>query len=341
MKRSIVGALIAVSLLFSGCTRTVEDRNGNESRSSENANSDGQLRKNRFESTNFADPNPTIITISLSGLMVFQEEKSGSGGYEVGILRVPAGHHKHEFKVTFDGNLESLPGKHWWIEVVTDPPLPGPPPARIPPRNVGFPKRRPDSMNAQNDLDWMIVFGGAEFHQGEDLTMAKNKLNPIIHLPNAELYTLYKSYDLERCQGGRGCVGAPGVPIGGGDPRTEFGFVSEMIAMDIILRPNQKVMLRDDIGTNKELMRYPAPGAHEIVISNIRNPPREDSDFQLYYQLFDQIDAGRRYDFDLTNRVTNGPRYFPYNRPPKTSIRTCCMIDCSAVRLINNPKSLE
>lgn len=44
---------------------------------------------------------------------------------------------------------------------------------------------------------------------------------------------------------------------------------------------------------------------------------------------------------DLTNRVTNGPRYFPYNRPPKTSIRTCCMIDCSAVRLINNPKSLE
>ena len=336
MKTTILALLIA-ALLISGCNRAAENRNGtgtqpaaNNNSDTRNVNSKGKTFS-RFAPQAFPDPNPTIVTIYLSGLMVFHEE-SGRPGYEVGILQAPSGHHKHEFHFIYKDKPVTSPGTHWTLEVVTDPPLPGVTAPMIPPRHVGFTKRRPDDINAQNDFDWMIALDGDDFHKGEDMSMASGILKPIIHLPNGQLYTLYKSLDLERCQGGGGCIGAPG---GGTDKRTEFGFVSETIAMDLTIGPNQRLILKDDTGASQTLAQYPTPGTTVISISNVRSTPGEDSDFQLYYTLFPKIDPKNRYDFDLTDRGAKNPhRYTAYNRP--ISKLTCCQMDCTSIRLINS-----
>ena len=303
MRKPIFLTLIATSLIFSGCGRT-------------------QQPTQNTEQPSVSAVDRSLVTLYFRGLMVFHKETGGGrdGYYEVGIL--PAVKHDHDFK--FFVNDEDLttyldPKRHWTFEVT------GSTGSLILPEPKGHNQTRPDKEQGVRGFDWLIELDGPQFHDG-DLEVKKDVLKPIFHLPNGKLYTEYKSIDLIRCQGDGGCAKQD-------NPRSDFGFMSETIAMDLELKSGQELILKSDSGQRSILKFSPGRGRQTVEIWNVRPKPTEESDFNLYYKLlFTKVSADQQYDFE---RKT-GDRYFPYNprpRPQPPLSKTCCQMDCTAVLL--------
>jgi hypothetical protein len=292
MPKMIIAALLSAFLLFSNCNKTA----------------------NPTKEAAVSDTN--IVTVWLSGLMVFHKEK-GKPGYEVGILS-PVVAPEHVFSVNNIDRSKLPNGPSWTLEITNS--LPG---TDIPPVAIGHSGRRPDSQAGQWDFDWLIDLEGPEFHNTK-LNLKKGLLKPIIHLPNGHLSTQFKSLDLKRWQGSANA--------------SDFGFVPETIALQVELHPGQELVLRDDTpGPGAEILRLSynsSKPSYLVDIRNIRHPLKETSDFSYYYALFgDTLD---HYDF----KANEDPgKLDPFNPFPDYT-KTCCMMLCTSVLLGKRTDSL-
>jgi hypothetical protein len=313
MFKIMIAALLTASTIFSNCNKT----QGPTPEATPSA-----------RSAQLAPADTRKVTIWFSGLMVFHPE-AGKPSYEVGILG-PNVALEHEFTVrylTVSKNRKDLPGgTRWSLEITNS--SPNPP---VPPYEVGHQgKRRPDDQNGQNDFSWLIDLEGSEFH-GTPLDLKPGLLKPIIHLPNGSLFTQYKSVDLKRWQG-QNSSGA-----------SDFGFVPETIALHLDLHPGQELVLKDTTpGAEEDIFRLPynpSPLAppYLVEIKNVRKVPHKDSDFSLYYQLFNGVAADKHFDFKANEDSGKLP---PYN-PLPNFLRTCCMLLCTEVLLSQRTKPLE
>ena len=276
-----------------------------------------------------ARPASNTVTVSFAGMMVFHREASGPG-YEVGIV-IPDVAKEHVFAVLQDGIARQLPtGGRWRLSIMNLQTIP----EHISPVELGHPKggkpvRKPDDVKGQRDFSWIADLESPEFH-GKELTLKKSGLlRPIIHLPNIPLYTLNKSMDLKRGQGG--------------GEMTPFGFVAENMAMNIELHPGEELVLTDE-DTHTPVFSLPyvlgqAPSA--VRIENVRHPNAQASDFKMYYDLFSNVSDGEKFDFDENSKDA------PYNPAPihLAALRdqkfTCCWIDCDSILLGKRTKALE
>jgi hypothetical protein len=258
--------------------------------------------------------------------MVFHKEKD-KPTYEVGIL-APEISPDHEFSVDalVSKDRNHLPDGASWSLSITG----SSPPTDVRPINVGHGgKRRPDDENGQSDFDWIIDLESSEFH-GTPLTLKPGLLKPIIHLPPGTLYTQFKSVDLKRWQGS--------------DEKqsSDFGFVPEIIALRFELHKGQELVLNDDT-KGKEIFRLPYiapplnPG-YVVKINNVRHTPVKDSDFRLYYALFDGIGPELKYDF---KENTDSGHPSPKNPLPPIGDKTCCMLLCTEIFLGKRTEALK
>lgn len=286
-------------------------------------------QRNRRPSRSTAAPPEMEVMVLFSGLMVFNVNPN-TRSYEVGILSHDDAH-KHRFCIERQGVLtvcrEELPTwKNWILRVTNEP---GGPPVAVGHGN----QRRPDHPTGQYDFDWIIDLDGPEFHR-DGLTLLEGHLNPIIQLPKAKMFTMYKSPDFERWQGE--------------DKKSAsaFGFVAETVGFRVSLNSGEEMVLEaKEGGQTKEIFKIPyvppAPigGNYRLVtISNTRYPPPKDSDFGNYYNLFtkrngSQIPDSEKYDF---RPKTTGAyqAYNPLPTYPFEEYKTCCGLVCSQVRLV-------
>jgi hypothetical protein len=277
-------------------------------------------------------PNEMEVMVLLSGLMVFHKKQTGDS-YEVGILAKDYSP-DHDFCIRRLGAQPicrtDLPGGKKWSFVVTN--EPGGPPVQ-----VGHDRRRPDKEPAQFDFDWIINLESAEFH-GKELTLVKDRLWPIIKLPKAQLFTRYKSHDLRRWRGAH-----PPAP----QKSEPFGFASEVIGFVVKLKRGESLALRDE-DKGKEIFNVsyvpppPVGSNYEVItLTNVRYPPKKESDFSLYYALFSNVQDNEKYDFE---RNTDPGMETAFNPMPEYSLpisKTCCMLDCTGVLLGTRTKDLE
>lgn len=270
------------------------------------------------------------VTVRFGGLMVFHKENNRPA-YEVGILS-PAVSKDHIFSLNWygvDKHRSDLPtDTSWSLEVLNAPPT------TVTPVAGGHDgKRRPDKQGGQFDFDWLIDLEGQDFHKKE-LTLKKNLLSPIIHLPsNALLSTEYKSMDLKRWQGSNSKTAS------------YFGFVPETIDLSLELHPGEELVLKDDKSGAAilKLPFNPYQKAYVVYVNNVRESPTKASDFGLYYNLFTGIDAKDKFDFEAN---TDLPKYEPLNPYPEydphkpVHTKTCCMMLCTAILLGTRSDSL-
>ena len=296
MLRLMIAPVLVILILFSSCSRR-------------------QVPEPQSLKT---EPPPTNHVIVLfSGLMVFHPKDNT---YELGIVG-PDVSNGHIFSVGAKSGDELPTGLHWTLQITNSQPT------AITELNVGHSVRRPDNIDGQFDLSWMIDLESSEFH-GRSLSMTPKLLKPIILLPpNGRLYTQYKSIDLERWQGP--------------DSRkaTDFGFVPETIGLHVELNAGQELVLRDDApGPKAEVFRVryrPEQPPVMINVNNVRHPYSAYSDFRLYYKLF-QVPEAEQFDFKA-NEDNKLPPFNPhpgYANPVYDKDRkrtTCCMMACTAV----------
>jgi hypothetical protein len=308
MPKIIIITLIVASTIFSNCNTT---------------------QQASVESTTLAKSESVApakgckVTVLFNGLMVFRKEKDSPRTYEVGVLETPP---PHRFEVIAGASeIVDRPTGHWRLEITNWRSTKKNPWEKIPNK-----PRRPDHKLGQSDFSWIIDLESREFHDGE-LKLKTGMLKPIIHLPNGELYTKYKSGDLKRWQRGQ-------------PAKTDFGFVPEAIALPLELNKDQMLVLRDDVPGGKvvELVKYNENSpekcsASEVHITNRRHPMSKVSDFGRYYDLIEgyrepsrPFDHSLHYDFE-PNRATNRPH--PYNPYPGYELKTCCMMACTVVLL--------
>lgn len=185
MSRNMIAVVIAASAIFASCNRSEKPVNRTE----------GNANQAQTGSPRAATANPASVTILLSGLMVLHKDEA-KGTYEVGIVP-SAAPHKHEFTIRVDDEKDPkvLPANRGLTIEITNstPTAPNE-------EKKGHAGRRPDDINGQYDFDWVVDLE-TDFHKRE-LTLKKDKLYPIIHLPNGTIKTKYKSIDLQRNQGG-------------------------------------------------------------------------------------------------------------------------------------------
>jgi hypothetical protein len=258
------------------------------------------------------------VLVEFNGLMVFHKVEPTIPVYEVGVL-APQISHGHKFTVLMDNVPQTLiNGARWTLEITSSVP-----PASAQPINVPGRQRLNDTPETQYNFDWIVDLEGTEFHN-QKLDLKKGLLVPIIRLPAAPLYTLFKSFDL--------------IKEKGDGTSSEFGFVSETIAMNIRLQPGQDLVLKDD-STGKAIFTLPyssVPRLHTVKIENVRRPASQDSDFGMYYELFNGIDKKDRFDFS----ENKGSNRLPLNLSPYRDViriqkmtPTCCGLLCDAVLL--------
>lgn len=275
--------------------------------------------------------NEMEVAVLFSGLMVFHKKQSGDV-YEVGILSRRYSP-EHEFCVQRLGAQpfcrEDLPDGGQWSISVTSPP--GGPPIQAGHDN----KRRPDKEAGQYDFDWILDL--EKMHGGE-LTLVPGRLRPIITLPRVKLLTRYKSHDLRSWQGSKPQK----------TKREPFGFAAETVGFIVTLKQGENLVLRDDIN-NLEILKVayvppPVIGGHYevITITNVRYPPKMESDFRMYYELFSGISDSEKFDFDRNDDPMT--MQMPFNPLPDYSLprsRTCCMLECTEVLLGTRTRDLE
>ncbi|MFY9554267.1 MAG: hypothetical protein WAV20_09525 [Blastocatellia bacterium] len=235
------------------------------------------------------------VTVSFAGLMVFHGEASY---YDVGILVDP----HHTFAVTVDGVPIPLgrisPGETWTLAVAGSTP-------DTTAAERGHTARYPDSPTGLYDLSWMVDFDA--LHKG--FKVRENVLYPIIRLNNGVVYSRTKTEYMERFKGGRF--------------DRDFGFLTETVALDVIVPPRQSLTLKKDGGGEifPPLDNIPGQPVHEVVIGNSRHDSSPRSDFRLYYKLFSGIARADEYDFDLEERRRNqAARRKPLNPAPRHTI---------------------
>jgi hypothetical protein len=277
--------------------------------------------------------NKTIVTVSFSGLMVFHKE-NGKSNYEVGILS-PEVAQDHTFTVKCNGvpkERRQLPdGRSWTLEITNAQSI-----SEVRPTERGHAARRPDNREGQHDFSWIVDLESSEFH-GRSLNLKPGLLTPIIHLPNVGLYTKYKSIDLRRGQGS--------------DASTDFGFVAETIALDVELHEGQNLVLRDDV-SGREVFRLAYDHSHAsyvVSLNNIREVPGEDSDFRIYYKLFNNVPELQQFDFYRNE----SSKLMAFNPSPMAMtlarghhsrndpMPTCCGLLCDGILLGKRTKPLE
>ena len=276
------------------------------------------------------------VVVFFSGLLVFHFNKQ-TGSYEVGVVE-QEGSHGHKFCIQRKGTphpvcREDLPmGTQWTLSINKK--LDGRP------RRVGHGgQRRLDHEGGQFDFDWIVDLEGPEFHN-KQLELIPGKLNPIIRLPKAELFTKYKSPDMLRWKGAKP------------DKAPVFGFVSETIGMSVKLKPNEVMLLTDD-KTGAEILRVdyapPSPGGSDELIefNNVRKPTpmgshasAGPSDFSMYYSLFKGVDDKDKFDFDMNPGKPTHPEPAIVKNPlPK--YKTCCDLKCTAILLSKRAEPLH
>jgi len=263
---------------------------------------------------------PSDVLILFSGLMVFHERGTGTNKYEVGILQRA----DHMFSISVDGIeilRDSWPeGRKWSLET------PEPASTAFTIGKKAIASRRPDTDDNQNDFGWLIDI--ETLHSGIKLT--PEVLNPIIQLPDGEISTKYKSYDLKYWQGPKSKETEP----------KEFGFVPETISLELELRQNQPLLLKNDEKT-LNLIEKPMHKFHVVVIRNVPKDYSEDT-FHHYYEVFKDVDPTLQYHFEANrDKLERRERLHPKNPFPgykydlprnEELLRTCCMMACTAVR---------
>jgi hypothetical protein len=323
MSRMVAVALFSIFAVFTGCKKT----DGPTSQPSSPVNSQStpsEVRK---------------VTVLFQGLMVFHQPEGKF--YDVGILgpEVTAGD-KHVFSVEVDGTtIQNLPqGSDWTLQITNATPAPAPTPYEYGHND----QRLEDHPNGQWDFSWIVDLDGKEFHPREKFKLKKKGLlTPVIHLPNGMLYTRYKSRDLKR------------GPKDENQTFARFGFVPETIGLNVNLGPGQSLILTDGNEKVTLVPDEPCPpdsACRVVSIKNVRPKHEQKSDFALYYELFEDLKEApkKMFDFDKNDRdiktpLNPYPGYKPeikvtHNDPEKD---TCCMMACTAVRLINLQGRLE
>lgn len=287
-------------------------------------------------------PSPALngereVVVLFSGLLVFHFNKE-KNSYEVGVVAPAA--HGHKFCIQRKGapfplcreDLAPALGDKWTLSISNSP--------GGKPRAIGHGgQRRVDHEEGQFDFDWIVDLEGPEFHN-KQLELIPGKLKPIIQLPKAELFTMYKSPDMLRWQGTK-----PDKP-------PVFGFVSETIGMRVTLKPKEVMLLTDD-KTGAEILRVdyapPSPGGSNELIefNNVRkptpmgsHPPAGPSDFSMYYPLFEGLDDKDKFDFDINPGKPTHPEPAIVKNPlPK--YKTCCDLKCTAILLSKRTEPLQ
>ncbi len=250
------------------------------------------------------------VTVTFEGLMVFHDEKGG--GYELGILQ-DAPDHKFTIKVepaprgrsVADVDRFKKLGNSWLLEVRGSS-------GELRTRSVslrekGHSGRLTDSLRGQSDFSWIMDLESSELHS-RALNLVPDKLGPIIHLRNGDLYTKYKADLLERKQG-----------VGEFSP---FGFVAETVALEIHIQRGERLVLKvANAGKEGEIfeLSYDPLVSYRVAIANtpIRRTqePGEPSHFHLYYDLFSDVSAEEEYEIRVKE-----PREHAFNDQPHLEV---------------------
>lgn len=309
MIKTIIASLLVTFATFSSCPRNEPTPGGSPSPAPSGSEALAQTGSE--------------VLIFFSGQMVFHKK---GDDYEVGILHRSQGNHK--FEVAVDGNdihanrLPSLESR-WTLDTV---PAQSSPVPHLGEQSVQ--NRRPDTQANQSHFGWIIDL--EEFHS--DLPQLEpGHLKPIIDLPYGQLSTRYKSYDLVRWQGGK-----PNEP-----PRDapNFGFVPEQITLSLRLLPNQKLVLRDEQGTEFVLIPNPTQSSHFVTIQNLSDHSSGNSDFHAYYDVFN-VPKDKQYHFTANTTANREHPRNPFpgyihddlSRLSTDAKTTCCMMACTAVK---------
>ena len=165
--------------------------------------------------------------------------------------------------------------------------------------------------------------------------MKSGHLKPIIDLPFGQLSTRYKSYDLVRWQGGE-----PNKPPANAP---DFGFVPEQIALKLRLRPNQKLVVRDDQGREFDVIQSATQSSYTVTIKNVSDHSSGNSDFHAYYEVFN-VPTEKQYHFTANMKANRehprnpfpGYKYDDLSRLSNEQKATCCMMACTAVKTQQN-----
>jgi hypothetical protein len=244
------------------------------------------------------------VMITMEGLMMLHFYKPGKY-YELGVYGQA---HCHQFTVCLDGTLCQLPPasppgsyRSWVLSMV-----PGTGNTAIPPIasvDGNHRDRFDKTIAAEYDLSWIIDLEGCEFHNTV-LSVNKEMLSPIIQLTTGQLSVSCKTFDVNKLQGG--------VDQG------TFGYVSEVLMLEIPVQMNDQVVLTA-LGDGKpsgipdfKVFHTTGPN-HKVSILNTSDKQRAvidrarkdeiqpgDLDFQshlcMYYQVIEGVAVQDQYD---------------------------------------------
>lgn len=266
----------------------------------------------------------STIEITFEGLMIFHKEAGNR--YEIGILK-PEVAPGHKFQILVDEkpiDLTRYKVKSWILEITGRPGSKGPTL-----RNVGHNNTRlMDSQVGQYDFSWSVDLESKEFH-GHELKLRPNKLWPIIHLPDGDFYTKYKSPFLDRKQDGGAF--------------SRFGFVAETTALEINLQQGEELVLKEsNTGPEGVILRlgYDShPHTVDIHNSPIGSVSSGPSHFKMYYQLFTGVAESQKFDFRF-NPETPAPAS-AFNPYPVLHIAWVGSLPCGAALLGTRTTPLE
>lgn len=245
------------------------------------------------------------IKVHLHGLMVFHQM---GNQYEVGILSEAAAI-GHKFTIAVDPDpkvkptdtltrrLKSL-GNAWELVVVNQGATVN---QAVGSRGSGLSARTPaNETDANKDFfDWIIDLESSAFHPRK-LTLRPGLLTPIIRVSaGGELFTEAKSDELLRCQG-KNCLSKGSF--------SDFGFIAEIVTLEVTLRTGEELVLRvtGSTGPEGEAFRLPAGALHDVYIVNgpdHSHPKQADrSHFTFYYNLFSDVTDPEQYDVKTKNK---------------------------------------
>lgn len=224
------------------------------------------------------------VTFTFEGLMVFHENTRHKR-WEVGVITSVRNHRlkiksKNQLPADLEqrmDNAEAATGL-WAIDVLAND---GRPVIGIDTRAEGHAGRR-DSINGQHDFDWIMNVD--EMHASK-IKRKPGGFKPVIFLRRGVLGTFCKTDGLNLRLG-----------VEGGKP-FPFGFVAEIISLDIELQPEQTVVVRavDQNGTPvggsaTEILRIPyaAGNSYQFDLKNVQDTDpghaHGESHFQNYYE---------------------------------------------------------
>lgn len=285
-----------------------------------------------------SQPATTKVTVLLDGLMVYRRvrDKLTKYHYEVGILEGKKTAKDHHLKIGWEdhweaeGRLAKLAEDHkvWKLEVELNN---VPKPRHIKARKNGRFHRLGDTLNAPPptpmpgptppinphffDFGWVMDLE-RDFNNGKALKMRNGGLKPIIEINNGDLHVEYNYAELERAKGDN-------------QKFERYGFASDLIALNVELKTNEKLVLRagseivfslPDNGTEARIFNSPLPTHKDMKVTQNdtidcpTNDPGEQTHFQYYYNLFD-VPPHDQYRLQV-HKDSDGHCHFPPNYFP-------------------------